>query len=209
MTSKSYSICFNWSNRSLRTKAFCGFFFFLGLMLLLEEMSREAQFVHVELSTIDQLSSVMAQNKWFFLHIHKSAGTEMCHVFKTSPQAFALTWDMYSHNCNNDEFPKNIQESLAIVKKMQREHPDHDVQCVLLDRQYRDLQTNLVSNERYMQHTNDYQPCPGYRYITVLRDPVSRAISHMKFETLSAKVALRWLVYRTVLSCCYREFSHF
>ena len=74
-------------------------------------------------------------------------------------------------------------------------HYPAEKQCEALITEFEDNGVNLIARERYVDHSVSGLPCSGVRYFSVIREPVSRAISHLKFERLSAKIVLDYLAY--------------
>ena len=132
--------------------------------------------------------------KWYFLHFHKAAGTSLCGVIRNSPASLVVSHTQHTHNCNS--LPKVTR--IDHIKKTEVIVSNNTVSkktdmCPLLLQEYENKHINIVGRETWFDSDAYDNVCPNINYITIIREPISRIISHLQFESQYASKILKWL----------------
>ena len=120
----------------------------------------------------------------YFLHLHKAGGTTVCHVARMSNELNAA-----KRNCNAPgDGPRTL--STAPFGYANKKLDGH---CKLRRQEALKRQVDFLAVERWLD-TRTFASChTSFFFVTVLREPVQRIVSHCRFEHISAKEALSWL----------------
>ena len=127
--------------------------------------------------------------KWYFLHFHKAAGTNLCGIIRNSANSIRISSDQISHNCNS---LANISREQRINDNSINNQKKTDM-CSNLYQEYETFHINLISRETWFDSDKDDHLCSNINYITIIRNPIQRIISHLQFELLDTMTILKWL----------------
>ena len=119
----------------------------------------------------------------YFLHLHKAGGTTVCHVARMSNELNAA-----KRNCNAPgDGPRTL--STAPFGYANKKLDGH---CKLRRQEALKRQVDFLAVERWLD-TRTFASChTSFFFVTVLREPVQRIVSHCRFEHISAREALAW-----------------
>ena len=119
----------------------------------------------------------------YFLHLHKAGGTTVCHVARMSNELNAA-----KRNCNAPgDGPRTLSSApFGYANKKLDGH------CKLRRQEALKRQVDFLAVERWLD-TRTFASChTSFFFVTVLREPVQRIVSHCRFEHISAREALAW-----------------
>jgi hypothetical protein len=131
-----------------------------------------------------------------YLHFHKAGGTSVCKTVRAnlnitdSKGRHIPEQDLDSRNCNLPYIEPN--SDAARHKQFQT--------CRYLTPLTTDengtpfRRNNFVAVEVPFQ---EEMPCPGFRSFAIMRDPIARVLSHIKFHNWSDAVIEKWIARRT------------
>lgn len=129
-----------------------------------------------------EIAKDFREGKGFLLmeHVHKAAGSTLCHLLKKSPSVKIAN----DYNCN---FKKGAWRSIP-----------HDMPATELEETLRSTDNmNFVANEdapfpHQLRHKlfhpfgANSNSSSRWSFVTILRNPIDRIVSHFKFEGLSS-----------------------
>lgn len=136
------------------------------------------------------------KDRWYFLHFHKSAGTTLCGIMRNSEDVLALSPHEHAHNCNSRA---DIRREDVYAQAQEPRSNDTLDTCTRLALEYTEEEVTVISRETWFDYARSSSTaipdtlCPDIHYITVMREPVSRILSHLKFEEVVAAEALEWI----------------
>lgn len=119
----------------------------------------------------------------YFLHLHKAGGTTICHVARMSNELNAA-----KRNCNAPgDGPRTL-----ISAPFGYANTQLDGHCKRRRQEALKHKIDFLAVERWLD-TGTFAQChASFFFITVLREPVQRIVSHCRFEHVSPKEALAW-----------------
>ena len=120
----------------------------------------------------------------YFLHLHKAGGTTVCHVARMSNKLRAA-----KRNCNMaGDGPRTLLDGVAGYANGQL-----DGDCAGRKRWAAKTAVDFVAVERWLDAGTALRCRRDFFFVTVLRDPIKRIVSHCRFERIPSARALGWL----------------
>ena len=120
----------------------------------------------------------------YFLHLHKAGGTTVCHVARMSNKLRAA-----KRNCNMaGDGPRTLLDGVAGYANGQL-----DGDCAGRKRWAAKTAVDFVAVERWLDAGTALKCRRDFFFVTVLRDPIKRIVSHCRFERIPSARALGWL----------------
>uniref|UniRef100_A0A7S3NIZ3 Heparan-sulfate 6-O-sulfotransferase n=1 Tax=Aureoumbra lagunensis TaxID=44058 RepID=A0A7S3NIZ3_9STRA len=132
----------------------------------------------------DALKTESEGRRIYFLHLHKAGGTTVCHVARVANGLVAP-----KRNCNlPGDGPRTLDKGLSGHANL-----EWDTQvCERRAQAYDEWGLNFHAVERWLD-VNLLRNCRSHFFFaTVIREPVSRFVSHCRFERTPTAEAMAW-----------------